>query len=170
MPNVCFTMTTESVRPHRRRQLTTTKAIIITKMRKGTHFLKLFITFEYYLSMVRCFVFSFSHLSAALCLSCCHFSLFRHSFIFPMLTLSLVRNFRDIFCPYTHSVCIRFCSFFISNRYVPFRSIRCLIFIRHCFISHYRFIFQNQFSIVHKTTTWRVQCAHIQFRYPIDER
>lgn len=101
-------------------------------------------------AMVRWFDGSYSHFRNIL--PRCEFELLPFQLISPLVHFASVDAFfRSQFLRHTmsqsHSISIHFCSFSFQNRSVSFVV---SIFIRHCFISHYRFIFQNQFSMCTK--------------------
>lgn len=119
------------VEPHPR--ASTTKAIIITKIRKGTHFCKHFITFEYYLSMVRSTNASTDHVLIFVLSLCSTFSLLTRSRV-PVHTHTLPRTFSlDSF--FSQFIYFSVCSFFILSLQFEARSSYCFLICRIFFFS-----------------------------------
>lgn len=116
----------------------TTKAIIITKIRKGTHFYKLFITFEYYLSMVGSCSVSTDHVLIFVLSLFSTFSLFtwNHEPLFAL--------------PRTHSHARILLQFFFSFVYSLFTSLSVLIFhfnLKLVVRSSYPFLLSHLYEI-----------------------
>lgn len=147
--NVCVCVW-ESWAPYSRVSEYTTKAIIITKIRKGTLFCKLFITFEYYLSMVRSTDASTDHVLIFVLSLCSTFSLLTwnerahgspsptHVFSWFLLISHSLFTFQCAHFPFQACSSELVVRFVVSS--VEFFSLQ--YFILHYFISHYSFIFQ----------------------------